>query len=93
MSRILLVAITICFAAPILAEDSSFYSDVTKKEYMELKEEIRKSEDLVTEKDKGWGQCRDKCSKERDKCFDSGEPGYVCEARYSVCEERCDQNY
>ena len=98
MDKIIVAIVAICFASPVLSQDMSLFSGVTKEYYFELKE--RMTAEVVTKEviaqaaePRDFGQCRDDCHNERNECFDRGRPTHVCEEEYDVCARECTENY
>lgn len=43
----------------------------------------------VGDDEEDFGDCRDRCYEERNKCFDDGKETEVCESRYDRCAASC----
>lgn len=81
---------------PVNSQSGGPFSGITKKEYVELKEQMKRElEASSAEKSsKDWGDCRDNCYNERNRCLaDENNEGYWCDAQYQSCVEWCDEYY
>ena len=98
MDKIIVAMVTMCFTFPVLSQEKSPFSGITKEHYSELEERMKEevaSKEVTAQADtpKDWSDCRDACYDERNECFDRGGETHICEEVYDSCAEWCDENY